>query len=287
MNGGRTGHGVVEATVRVRRISRPTLSLTAAPADSLNMMVGRSLLVVPLFLLTVAPAHAATRLESRKLTASTDISFVGTGCETRSTRTIVLPETATSVDAITPDIGTDLFTAGNADPIATIRSLDSSLKQVTWIASGANASCLPENAGARWETAIILLKVKYTVRRRVLTRGTVIKRGDAICRDGLAREDAFERRDPNAAAGYAGVAKIVRGTIKRLEALKISKERHSSFVGFVHALDRAQEAGDRAAAAVRRGDSADEDEATVEALTALAQARSAARQYGFRGACRL
>jgi len=250
-------------------------------------MISR-ILVASAFLLPVAgTADAATRLESTKKTASTDISFVGTGCLTQSTRTVTLPETATSVDVIEPDIGADLFTAGNTEPIATIRSLDSNRKQVTWIASGAGTSCLPENNEARWETAIILLKVEYTVKRRVLTRSTVIKRGDAICRDGLAREDAFERRNPGEAAGYAGVAKIVRGTVRRLRALKISSDRQAAFKRFVSGLDRAQQAGDRAAAAVRRGDIAEENEATADGLDALTQARSAARQYGFRGACRL
>lgn len=250
-------------------------------------MIDRILVATTLALVAAPTANAATKLESFTRTASSDISFVGVGCMTRSARTVVLPEPATTIESITPDIGTDLYTAGNTEPIATVRALDSSLKQVTWSAAGAGATCGDANAEARWETAIVHLEVVYTVKRRVLTRATAIRRGDAICRDGLDRENAFERRDPSPAAGYAGVAKIVRGTVRRLRALKISKDRRTFFVRFVDALDRAQRAGDRAASAVRRGDSAAENAAAADGLAALSQARLAARQYGFRGACRL
>ncbi len=245
-------------------------------------MISR-ILVASAFLLPVAgTADAATRLESTKKTASTDISFVGTGCLTQSTRTVTLPETATSVDVIEPDIGTDLFTAGNTEPIATIRSLDSNRKQVTWIASGAGTSCLPENSEARWETAIILLKVEYTVKRRVLTRSTVIKRGDAICKDAISQGKALAGERHTTAGYYEGVARILRATVRRLRALKVSSDRQKSFIAFRDAVDSGEQAVSRAAAAARRDDRRTAKSEYRESLGFDRQAHVAARAYGFR-----
>jgi len=249
-------------------------------------MISRILVASALLLSSAASARAATQLESTKKMASTDISFVGTGCQTRSTRSIVLPETATSVDVIEPDIGTDLFTAGNAEPIATVRSLDSNLKQVTWIASGAGTSCLAENEAARWETAIIHLEVGYTVRERVLTRATVVREGGKICRAAAGKLDPPAGLT-GAVTALRRAASALRGMDRRLAALKTPKLKRTIFSRFRRAINRMETSAEAGANAAKAGDKAEFLLQKSEYQRARHAGTSAARLYGFRHTCDL
>jgi hypothetical protein len=229
---------------------------------------------------SASSAAAATRVENITKTKIGQVSFDGVGCTATSTQTIRLPRGTRSVRTIFPDIGADLYTAGSNDPIAIIDSLDSGPRSVNWVAIGAGDSCLPENAGRAWSTAVVVLKVRYVVRARVLTRRTVIDRGNTICRAGLAQ--AGRIRSERTPSAYANVARIVRKVHRKLGAMRVSKNGRGSFDRYRTQLNRAQRALDRAAASARKRDQRATLKAEKEVAAAAVIARSAALKYGFR-----
>lgn len=235
-----------------------------------------------------APAPAATKLETHRESRSVQASFAGDGCDALDTETLQLAPGAFDVTGLEPITGARLTSASSGDDVARVDSILVEDDRATWTVRGSDAACAPGREAARWDTAIVTLRADYLVRRRVLTRRTVIRRGDRICRSSGRRLRRVERRLDRAdslrevAGALRGFARLLRGTRRRLAALEVPRDRADSFRRFVAGVDRAQARIGRAADAVEELDVRALRRQVRRAMTALVLAGRHARRYGFR-----
>ncbi|MDQ3739583.1 MAG: hypothetical protein M3389_01445, partial [Actinomycetota bacterium] len=202
----------------------------------------RHLLLTSVVLALLAPpAGAATKLETHRETAAQEVTFAAVGCEGRSTRTLRLQRGAFNVSGSRPEVGTQLISSSSENPVAVVESVTAHGREVTWTVRGAGEACDSGAETTEWETDPVELRSTFLVRRRVLTRGTVIRRGDAICRSAAGKIERigrrFERLDESQFAEAIDVlrdfARAFRGMRRRLSALAIPKERARFFASFV------------------------------------------------------
>ncbi|HEX8205306.1 MAG TPA: hypothetical protein VF587_04530 [Solirubrobacteraceae bacterium] len=250
----------------------------------------RLLLIAPLTLsLLPAPAGGATKLETHRETASREVTFDGVGCEGRSERTLRLARGAFNVSSSRPELGTQLVSSSTDATAGVVESVTVRGRDVTWTVRGAGEACEPGMEDVDWETEATELRSTFLVRRRVLTRGTVIRRGDAICRSSARKVERiarrFERLDESQFGEAIDVlrdfARAFRGMRRRLSALAIPKERARFFSSFVGGIDRAQERIDAAADAAEELDIREMRRQARRMSFALTLGGRNARRYGF------
>ena len=259
-----------------------------------SLAAARSVRAVALTLLLLAvtawPAHGATKLETFRETTTQQATFGGAGCAGTSTRTLQLPRGAFNPTSSRPLPGTRLVSASSENVVAQIESVDASPASVTWTARGVEEACDPGMESVAWETEPVELRSTFLIRRRVLTRGTVIRRGDAICRSANRKVARIARRVDRldetqfdkVIDALRDLARALRGMHRRLSDLAIPKERARSFDGFVRGIDRAQERIDLAADAASEFDERGLKRQFRRMSSALVIAGRHARRYGFR-----
>ena len=266
-------------------------ALAKAPSRSLLALVcGGSLLVLLALVASTSAAAAATKTETRTETKARATTFRGLGCTAVSERTLSLPAGALKATALSPQAEDPLISWDGDEPVAVVQSVTIDGTNVTWSVVGTGASCDPGLQPIEWETGDVTLRARYKVRFRVLTRGTVITRGDRVCRS-YARKilkitDRFDRLSDNDLDGIVRTLRdlgmTLRGMNKRLGDLAVPTERRSSFVHYRGALDRAQQRIDAAADAAEGLNIGGLNFQVRKFELALDSATRHAKRYGFR-----
>lgn len=234
-----------------------------------------------------AAAAAATVLETSEQKIAQSARFDGVGCERPAEQIVVLPKRSKAITPESPLAGTQLYGPGSGEPIAVVKRVYYAPGIITWEVVGTGASCA---SPAPWQTGVLTLRATVTVERRVLTRKTVIERGDRICAAGFARvtplmKGLYLASFADQTARFGRIAQHLRAMHRRLGALAIPSERRSRFRSFRNRIDDVQLAADDAAAAASRRDKNALDEAIGDMFEAMSKAVTAARRYGFRGSC--
>lgn len=216
------------------------------------------LLTILLLSASASISAAATKTETRTATTSQDVTFRGVGCSALSERTISLPLGARDVTPVAPEQSVLLISSTTDEAVATVQAIDVDGRRVRWSVVGTDSACDQGAETLEWE-AEATLQVRYQRRVKVLTRATVVRRGDRICRSYSRKyrkvEARFDRLSDNDLDGMVralrDLAQIFRGMNRRLGDLAVPTERRSSFVGYRRAIDRAQQRIDAAADAAK------------------------------------
>ncbi|MEI2701182.1 MAG: hypothetical protein V9E83_02135 [Baekduia sp.] len=257
------------------------------------MATARHRLLLPALLMAswcaagAAAANAATMLETSEQKIASAVRFEGVGCERPAEQIVVLPKQSKAITPESPLAGTKLYGAGTSEPIAIVKRVYYAPGIITWEVAGTGSSCVTPST---WQTGVVTLRATVTTVRRVLTRATVIARGDRICRAGFAKANPELKGIDSApfaeqAERYRRMARELRAMNRRLGALQVPSERKTAFRSFRNRIDDLQLAIGEAASAASQRDRTGVSDARLRALTAVGDAVSAARRYGFRGAC--
>jgi hypothetical protein len=227
------------------------------PLSMSSLLSRLALIACALPVVAAGAADAKTKVETVREETSRDVTFGASDCSRKSRRTLTLGRRVSAVEPLEPAVGDALTDPRTGVEIARISAVRRDRRIVRWTATPLTDACPDAPYGGPWETDAVTLVAAYDRRYRVLTRGTVARRGDRMCKRVGTRLGRISRRLDRAktigqlARGLEAFGAAFYSLQRRFEQLRIPRDRASSFVALVATFGEIGAQAERAADAVR------------------------------------